>query len=428
MPNPGGVLVKRVQISDPQTDLTHPFLHLRPLPAMAPAPAAASAGRKSHVTVLLLYVVCGLILLLLLASYSPRLQPHAHGRSLHRRLKLHPKSSLPSDASSGGNGGQQKTQHQNHHAASFDPTIAELERRLDDKEWEREHYSLLHGGEPDDHMKEWEEFLKEEEDFINDDDRFNIADRIRALFPKIDVAPQDGFVSLDELTAWNLQQARADQHHRSAREMELYNKNGDEIVSFEAFNALRQESHGEGNMLGFEWWKEDHFNASDANADGFLDKTEFNDFLNPSDSDNPKIINLLCKQEIRQRDKDGDGKLNFEEYFTGLHDHIHGYDDENADISQIGNITVAKDRFFKLDKDNDGFISEHELEPVLDKLYLSERYYSRQQAIHAISEADKDHDGRLTLEEMVENPYAFYGSVYLSSDDDDEDYFHDEFR
>lgn len=116
----------------------------------------------------------------------------------------------------------------------------------------------------------------------------------------------------------------------------------------------------------------------------------------------------------RQRDKDGDGKLNFEEYFSALNDHIHGYDDENADISHIGNVTVAKDRFSKLDKDNDGyasghlqflseshitfnlysfdknlfcrFISEHELEPVLDKLYLSERYYSRQQAIHAISE------------------------------------------
>ncbi|PWZ11123.1 Reticulocalbin-2 [Zea mays] len=386
---------------------------------MAPAPAAASAGRKSHVTVLLLYVVCGLILLLLLASYSPRLQPHAHGRSLHRRLKLHPKSSLPSDASSGGNGGQQKTQHQNHHAASFDPTIAELERRLDDKEWEREHYSLLHGGEPDDHMKEWEEFLKEEEDFINDDDRFNIADRIRALFPKIDVAPQDGFVSLDELTAWNLQQARADQHHRSAREMELYNKNGDEIE-----RAICLGLNGGRRIISMRQMQTLMVSLIKPSS---MSKHSFH-FLNPSDSDNPKIINLLCKQEIRQRDKDGDGKLNFEEYFTGLHDHIHGYDDENADISQIGNITVAKDRFFKLDKDNDGFISEHELEPVLDKLYLSERYYSRQQAIHAISEADKDHDGRLTLEEMVENPYAFYGSVYLSSDDDDEDYFHDEFR
>ena len=40
-------------------------------------------------------------------------------------------------------------------------------------------------------------------------------------------------------------------------------------------------------------------------------------------------------------------------------------------------------------------------------------------------QADKDHDGRLTLGEMIENPYAFYGSVYLS---DDEDYLHDEFR
>ena len=213
-------------------------------PASAAASAAASAGRKSPVTVLLLYVACAFILLLLLASYSPRLQPHAHGRSLHRRLKLHPKSAPSSGAASGGNVGQQQTQHQNHHAASFDPTIAELERRLDDKEWEREHYSLLHGGEPDDHMKEWEEFLKDEEDFINDDERFNVADRIRELFPKIDVAPQDGFVSLDELTTWNLQQARADQHHRSAREMELYNKDGDGIVSFEAFNKLRQESHG----------------------------------------------------------------------------------------------------------------------------------------------------------------------------------------
>lgn len=400
---------------------------------MTPA-AAASAGRKSPAAVLLLYVTFAFLLLLLLSSYSPRLQPHS--RSLHRRLKLHPKSSSSASTSSYGagaassgavdNGGKQQQQH---HAAPFDPTIAEVERRLEDKEWEREHYRILHGGEgdgeADEHMKEWEGFLKEEEDFINDDERFNLADRIRALFPKIDHAPQDGFLSLDELTRWNLEQARADQVHRSAREMELYDKNGDGIVSFGAFRVLHEESHGEGNSLGFPWWKEEHFNASDADGDSFLNKAEFNDFLNPSDSENPKIIYLLCKQEIRQRDKDGDEKLNFEEYFHGLHDHIHGYDDDNADISHVGNITVAKERFSKLDKDNDGFISEHELEPVMDKLHLSERYYARQQATHAISEADKDHDGRLTLEEMIETPYAFYGSVFLS---DDEDYFHDEFR
>lgn len=400
---------------------------------MTPA-AAASPRRKSAPTVLLLCVVTfSLLLFILVASYSPRLQPH--GRNPHRRLKLHPKTSAAvassygastasKSAGAGGNGAQQQ-----HHAVPFDPSIAELERRLEDKEWEREHYRILHGGEgdgeADEHMKEWEEFLKEEEDFINDDDRFNVSDRIRALFPKIDLAPQDGFISLDELIRWNLEQARTDQLHRSAREMELYDKNGDGIVSFEAFQPVYQASHGERNSLGFPWWKEEHFNASDANGDGFLNKDEFHDFLNPSDSENPKIINLLCRQEIRQRDKDGDGKLNFQEYFHGLHDHIHGYDDENADISHIGNMTIAKQRFSKLDKDNDGFISEHEIEPVLDKLHLSERYYARQQATHAMSEADKDHDGRLPLEEMIENPYSFYGSVYFS---DDEDYFHEEFR
>ncbi|KAL5219975.1 hypothetical protein ABZP36_024688 [Zizania latifolia] len=388
-------------------------------------PPAATAGRKSPVSVLIVYVVFALIILLLLTSYSPR--PGPRGRSLHRRLKLHPQKPAPSgagkEAASGGNGDQK----QHHHAAPFDPAVAELERRLEDKEWEREHYRILHGGdgEADEHMKEWEDFLKEDEDFINDDERFNLAERIRALFPKIDLAPQDGFVSLEELTNWNFEQSRADQLHRSAREMELYDKNGDGIISFRDFREQHDQSHGDGNSLGFPWWKEEHFNASDADGDGFLNKVEFNDFLNPSDSKNPKITNLLCKQEIRQRDKDGDGKLNFEEYFHGLHDHIHGYDDENADISHIGNITVAKERFSKLDKDGDGFISEHELEPVLDKLHLSERYYARQQATHAISEADKDHDRRLTLEEMIENPYAFYGSVFLS---DDEDYFHDEFR
>ncbi|KAF2950838.1 hypothetical protein DAI22_01g215800 [Oryza sativa Japonica Group] len=269
-----------------------------------PPPPSATAGRRSPFSALLLYVTFALVILLLLTSYSPSI-PH-RGRSLHRRLKLHPRnpslSGAGAGAPTGGNGAPQKQQN-HHHAAPFDPEIAELERRLEDKEWEREHYRILHGdgggGEADEHMREWEEFLREDEDFINDDERFNLGDRIRALFPKIDLAPRDGFASLDELTRWNLEQSRADQLHRSAREMELYDKNGDGVVSYGDFRAQHNESSGEVNSLGFPWWKEEHFNASDADGHGFLNKTEFNDFLNPSDSENPQIINLLCKQEIR---------------------------------------------------------------------------------------------------------------------------------
>ncbi|KAI3472878.1 hypothetical protein Pfo_031029 [Paulownia fortunei] len=47
------------------------------------------------------------------------------------------------------------------------------------------------------------------------------------------------------------------------------------------------------------WWKEEHFNASDADSDGLLNITEFNDFLHPADTNNPKLLLWLCKEEIR---------------------------------------------------------------------------------------------------------------------------------
>ncbi|KAL5073271.1 hypothetical protein RYX36_012255, partial [Vicia faba] len=47
------------------------------------------------------------------------------------------------------------------------------------------------------------------------------------------------------------------------------------------------------------WWKEEHFNASDADGDGVLNLTEFNDFLHPADSNNTKLQQWLCKEEVR---------------------------------------------------------------------------------------------------------------------------------
>lgn len=42
-------------------------------------------------------------------------------------------------------------------------------------------------------------------------------------------------------------------------------------------------------------------------------------------------------------------------------------------------------------------------------------------------QADTDKDGRLTLLEMIENPYVFYSAIFTDEDDDDYIY-HDEFR
>jgi len=120
--------------------------------------------------------------------------------------------------------------------------------------------------------------------------------------------------------------------------------------------------------------------------DGFLNLTEFNDFLHPADTANPKLIHWLCKEEVRERDKDNDGKLNFQEFFSGLFYSIRHYDDEGITDDTGGSDAPAKKSFSHLDLDNDGLLSADELKPVIDNLHPSEHFYAKQQADYVISQ------------------------------------------
>lgn len=73
------------------------------------------------------------------------------------------------------------------------------------------------------------------EDYLNDEDKFNVTDRLVLLFPKVDVHPADGFVTANELSRWNLQQAEKEVMHRTQRELELHDKNKDGFVSFSEY-------------------------------------------------------------------------------------------------------------------------------------------------------------------------------------------------
>jgi hypothetical protein len=77
-------------------------------------------------------------------------------------------------------------------------------------------------------------------------------------------------------------------------------------------------------------------------------------FLHPADTANPKLIHWLCKEEVRERDKDNDGKLNFQEFFSGLFYSIRHYDDEGITDDTGGSDAPAKKSFSHLDLDNDG--------------------------------------------------------------------------
>ncbi|URE20842.1 calcium-binding EF hand family protein [Musa troglodytarum] len=103
---------------------------------------------------------------------------------------------------------------------------------------------------------------------------------------------------------------------------------------------------------------------------------------------NPKLIHRLPKEEIRERDKDKDGKLNSREYFNGLLDLIKRYDDvynftHESDTSAKAPATKL---ISQLDHSNNGNLSEDELIPVTGDLHLSEHYFAKQHADCGISE------------------------------------------
>ncbi|XP_019163688.1 PREDICTED: calumenin [Ipomoea nil] len=368
------------------------------------------------------------VLLLLLISQSPN-KGNKHRR--HRRLKLRSNFTFSPPADG----------HLHHHdRIHFDPIVADIERKREDKEWEKmyieTHHPELKSSEEhapgEQAQPEWEDFI-DAEDYLNDEEKFNVTNRLVMLFPKIDIDPPDGYVSERELTQWNLEQSRRDVLHRTEREMETHDKNRDGFVSFAEYEPPTWVQKSESNSVGYDmgWWKEEHFNASDMDGDGLLNITEFNDFLHPADSTNPKLLLWLCKEEIRERDSDKDGKVNFNEFFHGLFDLVRNYDEEGHNTSHHSDdsgSTPARKLFDELDKDGDGFLSDVELLPIIEKLHPSERYYAKQQADYIIQQADSDKDGRLTLSEMIDSPYVFYSAIFNEDEESDYEEYHDEFR
>ncbi|XAR53174.1 hypothetical protein NMG60_11021610 [Bertholletia excelsa] len=372
-------------------------------------------------TSVILYITVALLLLFLI-SHSPRTPSHHHRR--HRHLKIRSTFSFsPSDK-------------HHHEPIAFDPLVADIERKREDKQWEKMYFEQSHKDFVDEapgaeSQPEWEDFMNAE-DYLNDEERFNVTDRLILLFPKIDLNPSDGYVTEHELTEWILLNNEKEMIHRSQRDMEIHDKNQDGFLSFAEYEPPSWVRNSDNTSFGYEtgWWKEKHFNASDADGDGLLNLTEFHEFLHPANSKNPKLLYWLSQEEIRERDSDKDGKVSFEEFFHGLFDSLRSYNEEDhSSPHESGSSTEAPARqlFAQLDKDGDGYLTDVELLPVIGKLHPSEHYYANQQADYIMSQADTDKDRRLTLKEMIDNPYVFYTAVFNEEDEDDYDY-HDEFR
>ncbi|KAL6132205.1 hypothetical protein ACLB2K_070576 [Fragaria x ananassa] len=305
------------------------------------------------------------------------------------------------------------------HVPIFDPLVSKMERYVEEKGLEDHNHTI-----DTEHDLVIANDVEEAQQYLNEAGNLNLTMRLVNLFPLLDVAPEDGFVSYDELKHWIVAQAMERMIYRTRRVMAENDRDGDRAISFREY--LPQFSiedidrndmeHGEAG-----WWKQ-QFDNADADRNGLLTFSELKDFLHPEDSSNDRIQRWLLTEKMKRMDHDKDGKLSFVEFSDNAYNVFKNYVEfETSDVP------IAKEKFAELDVNKNKFLEAEELRPILHYLYPGELTYATYYTSFLIHEADDNKDGKLTLEEMLHHEDVFYNTVYESSDDDDIHDDHDEF-
>lgn len=91
------------------------------------------------------------------------------------------------------------------------------------------------------------------------------------------------------------------------------------------------------------------FEAADLNKDSYLDKEEFKAYTHPEET--PRMFPLLLKQALADKDIDGDGYINFQEFI--------GDRGKSRDKEWV---ITEKDKFdYEHDKNKDGRLDSDEI-------------------------------------------------------------------
>jgi len=370
--------------------------------------------------------LCVVVGLLYVGSHSA----HSQDNNLKSHRKLKPGPQIKHEVK-----GEHNEQYDH---ASFDPDAAHHNHELED--------AYDDGHDPYDSQGNWQD-----EDMNGG---FNITQRLHELFPLID-ADKNGYVSRSEMEVWHYNVGMNQSRVRAEREFKASDEDSDGKISLkeylgEDFDLLLQMDKpvevGAEEPYNLEWVRSTRntFKLADEDNDEYLTQAEFFNFLHPEETGTEKVLDHLLVEAIRDRDNDKDGKLTFDEFKENLWHEVKPWDEEDDDEDrwrdhvdhdyheppeetpeqQTKDSESAKKKFDELDVNKDGHLEPSELRSELKTLHPGEKDFAERQADHMIEQADNDKDGKLTLEEMVENPYVFYSAV----GDDEDSYYHDEFR
>lgn len=151
------------------------------------------------------------------------------------------------------------------------------------------------------------------------------------------------------------------------------------------------------------------FDAADKDGDGKLNYDEFFTFVHPEE--HAAMHPLLIKGALKDRDKDKDGAISWEEYIEGivpLENRKRTADQEELYESEYDHFEN------EFDMDHDGKLTGNE---IVRWLVPDDETSAENEAEHLINLADDNSDGQLSIEEIQAHYSEFVGSEATKNGD-----------
>lgn len=233
-------------------------------------------------------------------------------------------------------------------------------------------------------------------------------DKLGKIVERIDT-DKDGFVSHAELHQWIKHRQRRYIEENVDKHWKEYDQNKDGKVGWEEYknttygyyldeedDTYLDDKASYKSMLTRD---ERRFKAADRDGDGIATRQEFTAFLHPEEYDHMRDI--IVQETIEDIDKNGDGKINLDEYIGDMFVPENGETEPDWVLNEKRHFSEFRD----LNKD--GFLDGGE---VAQWILPGEVDHADNEAKHLIHETDTDKDEKITKKEILANWNMFVGS------------------
>ncbi|XP_060945677.1 reticulocalbin-3 isoform X1 [Limanda limanda] len=247
-------------------------------------------------------------------------------------------------------------------------------------------------------------------------------DRLAKIVDRIDI-DKNGYVNHAELHYWIKHRQRRYIEENVNKNWNDYDQNQDGKIAWEEYKNttygyyLDEEFDDVEDKATYKSMlrrDERRFKTADRDSDGIATREEFTAFLHPEEFDYMK--ELVVQETVEDIDKNGDGKINLNEYIGDM------YTPENGE-SEPEWIQTERKHFAEFrDANKDGYLNGDE---VAEWILPREVDHADNEAKHLIHDTDTDKDGHLSLSELLDkidyiktSTITDYGGMRL--DDHDE--------